>query len=69
MIRRSSGFIQWLIANILILAGIWLVGIRIGTFEMGGPDFLGTAGRIMGYGLLVSACVLMFTLIYRGKYP
>lgn len=66
MKTKTAVFFPWILANILIIAGVWLTGIEIGSWRIGGVGW--EWGSILGYVLLIAAAVLMWYQIFRAEY-
>ena len=69
MTQKQVSRLLWILVNLLIVLGIWLAGVRIGSWSIGGVESAGTLGDVLGYSLLVSAAILMWVLIFRGRFP
>ena len=57
-------FPRQILANILIVAGVWLTGIEIGSWRFGGVGW--AWGSTLGQVLLIAAAVLMLSK-YSGR--
>lgn len=65
MKTKTSAYFPWIVANILIVAGVWLTGIEIGSWRFGGVGW--AWGSTLGYVLLIAALVLMWYHIVRAE--
>lgn len=66
--NKQFARLTMILVNLLIILGIWLTGIEIGSRQIGGIESLGTFGDVLGYGSLILACILMYGLIFRGRF-
>lgn len=65
---RQVAQLIMVLVNLLVIVGMWLIGFEVGSWKIGGVESLGTLGDVLGYSLLVLACILMYVLIFRGRF-
>ena len=61
----TAALMPYVIANVLLLAGAWLVGIQIGDWRIGGVAW--AWGEALGWIFIISAAILMWVPIIRAQ--
>ncbi len=65
MKSNTMAYLPWILANILLFVGLWLTGIEIGSWRIGGVQW--AWGSTVGILLLIAVVVFMSALIIRAE--